>query len=179
MDKDIYDAFVGQILLPSPKFHHRQQTEMKKAMSTSNTDLSDRLLTERHAVEIFYRAFTDKNADLVDGVLAPNWDDIPLAPGQSPGPEGIKPIIRSVQQAFPDVRITIHDMVQEPGRIGVRAEISGTHQGELFGIAPTGKKVSFRLHEFHTFAGDRIASTWHMEDWFGLFLQLGQFPPQA
>ncbi|MEM5403185.1 ester cyclase [Paraburkholderia unamae] len=49
-------------------------------------------------------------------------------------------------QAFPDVRIVIHDLIQVPGRIAVRAEISGTHQGELFGIAPTGKQVSFRLH---------------------------------
>lgn len=148
-------------------------------MNTSNTHLSDRLRTERLAVETLYRAFSDKNPDLVDEVLAPTWDDIPLAPGQGPGPGGIKPIIRSVMQAFPDVQIIVHDIIQEPGRIGVRAEISGTHQGEIFGIAPTGKKVSFRLHEFHTLDGERVITTWHMEDWFGLFLQLGEFPPQA
>jgi predicted ester cyclase len=148
-------------------------------MSTTPTDLSQRLHAERQAVETLYRAFTDQNPHLVDEVLDPDWDDIPLAPGQGPGPEGIKPIIRSIAQAFPDVRITIRDMVQEPGRIGVRAEISGTHQGELFGIAPTGKQVSFRIHEFHTLVGNRVTKTWHMEDWFGLFLQLGQFPPQA
>ena len=148
-------------------------------MSTLPTEHTERLRIERQAVETFYRAFSDKNPDLVDEVLAPNWDDIPLAPGQGPGPEGIKPIIRSVVQAFPDVRITVHDMVQEPGRIGVRAEISGTHEGELFGSAPTGKSVGFRLHEFHTLVDGRLTATWHMEDWFGLFLQLGQFPPQA
>ena len=148
-------------------------------MNTSGINLSDRLRSERLAVETFYRAFSDRNPDLVDEVLAPAWDDIPLAPGQGPGSEGIKPIIRSVMQAFPDIAITVHDMIQEPGRIAVRAEISGTHQGELFGIAPTGKQVSFRLHEFHTLGGQRITTTWHMEDWFGLFLQLGQFPPQA
>ncbi|MGX9936681.1 ester cyclase [Advenella kashmirensis] len=143
------------------------------------TDISNGLLFQRQAVETFYRAFNDKNPDLVDEVLAPSWNDIPLAPGQCPGPEGIKPIIRSVAQAFPDVQITVHDMIQEPGRIAVRAEISGTHLGEIFGIAPTGKKVTFRLHEFHTIDGDRLTTTWHMEDWFALFLQLGQFPPQA
>lgn len=148
-------------------------------MSTPNIVLADQLSAERQVVETFYRAFSDKNPDLVDEVLAPTWDDIPLAPGQDAGPEGIKPIIRSVMQAFPDVQVTVHDMIQEPGRIGVRAEISGTHLGELFGIAPTGKKVSFRLHEFHTLDGKRITTTWHMEDWFGLFLQLGQFPQQA
>jgi predicted ester cyclase len=148
-------------------------------MSTSNIDLSERLRAERLAVELFYRAFSDKNPDLVDAVLAPTWDDIPLAPGQGPGPEGIKPIIRTFMQAFPDVQITVHEMIQEPGRIGVRAEITGTHRGEIFGIAPTGKKVSFRLHEFHALDGTHVTTTWHMEDWFALFLQLGKFPPQA
>ena len=62
-------------------------------------------------------------------------------------------------------------------------EVVASHRaedtGELFGIAPTGKKVSFRLHEFHTLADGLVTTTWHMEDWFGLFLQLGEFPQQA
>lgn len=147
-------------------------------MSNSSSSPNERLRAERLAVETLYRAFSDNQPDLVDEVLAPEWEDIPLAPGQGPGPEGLKPIIRSLAQAFPDVRITLHDLLQEPGKVAVRAEISGTHLGELFGIAPTGKTVSFRLHEFHTLDGTHITRTWHMEDWFGLFLQLGQFPPQ-
>jgi predicted ester cyclase len=148
-------------------------------MNTSTTDLSRQLRAERIAVETLYRAFSEQNPDLVDSVLAPQWEDIPLAPGQGPGPSGIKPIIRSLAAAFPDVHIAIDDMVQEPGKIAVRAEISGTHMGELFGIAPTGKKVRFRLHEFHAVASGLITTTWHMEDWFAVFQQLGQFPPKA
>ena len=143
------------------------------------TDFSQQLRAELTAVQTLYRAFSEQNPDLVDTVLAPEWDDIPLAPGQGPGPAGIKPIIRMLGAALPDVRITIHDMIQEPGKVGVRAEIGGTHLGELFGIAPTGKKVSFRLHEFHTVKDGLITTTWHLEDWFGLFLQLGRFPPQG
>ena len=139
-------------------------------------ELAARLQTERHAVETLYRAFSENNPDLVDSVLADDWDDIPLAPGQGPGPEGIKPIIRSLAEALPDVRIVIHDMVQTPGHIAVRAEITGTHLGELLGIAATGKHVSLRLHEFHALENGRVVTTWHLEDWFGLFLQLGQFP---
>jgi predicted ester cyclase len=148
-------------------------------MNTESPELTERLRIERLAVETLYRAFSEKNPDLVDTVLALQWDDIPLAPNQGPGPEGIKPIIRSFGEAFPDVHIAIHDMIQVPGRIGVRAEIGGTHQGEFFGIAPTGKKISFRLHEFHTLSDGRVTTTWHMEDWFGLFIQLGQFPAQS
>jgi predicted ester cyclase len=143
------------------------------------SDLSQQLHTERAAVETLYRAFSDNLPDLVDTVLAPDWDDIPLAPGQAPGPDGAKAIIGMLKAAFPDVRITINDLLQAPGKVAVRAQISGTHQGSLFGIAPTGKHVRFGLHEFHTLVDGRITTTWHMEDWLGVFGQLGQFPPQA
>lgn len=123
-----------------------------------------------------YRAFSEKNPDLLDIAVTADWDDIPLAPGQDPGPAGLKPILLGVIDALPDVHITVHDMIQVPGRIGVRAEITGTHLGTLFGIPATGKKVSVRLHEFHELDGHRITRTWHLEDWFGMFIQLGRFP---
>jgi predicted ester cyclase len=145
-------------------------------MHTPHHNDHDRLAAERSAVQRLYDAFSLKNPDLIDAAVTADWQDIPLAPGQGPGPDGMKPVIRQVIAAFPDVRITVHDMLQLPGKIAVRGEISGTHQGELFGIAPTGKPVSFRIHEFHQLDGQRITTTWHMEDWFGLFLQLGRFP---
>ena len=145
-------------------------------MNTSETGGPEQLRAERHAVETLYRAFSEQNPDLVDQAVTADWKDIPLAPGQGPGPQGFKPIIRSVIAAFPDVRITIQDLMQTPGKIGVRAEFTGTHRGALFGIAPTGKAVKFRIHEFHELDGHRVTTSWHLEDWFGLFLQIGRFP---
>lgn len=144
-------------------------------MTYSDND-NGRLGAERRAVQRLYEAFSLKNPDLIDDAVSPDWKDIPLAPGQGPGPDGMKPIIRSFIAAFPDVQIVVHDILQLPGKIAVRGEITGTHLGELFGIAPTGKKAAFRIHEFHELDGERITTTWHMEDWFSLFLQLGQFP---
>jgi len=134
-------------------------------------------MAERQAVEKLYQAFSLQNPDLVDEAVTPDWNDIPLAPGQTAGPAGLKPIIREFIHAFPDVQIIIHDLIQVPGQIAVRAEITGTHQGTIMGIEATGKSVTFRLHEFHQLNGEHITTTWHMEDWFGLFMQLGQFPP--
>ncbi|WP_158784783.1 ester cyclase [Pantoea sp. BAV 3049] len=142
-------------------------------MSHSDTD---RLLAERIAVETVYRAFNDKNPDLLDKAVSTDWQDIPLAPGQGPGAAGFKPILLGFIEALPDVNIEIHEMIQLPGRIAVRAEITGTHLGNFMGIAATGKKVSFAIHEFHHLDKGRITTTWHLEDWFGLFRQLEQFP---
>ncbi|WP_416414692.1 ester cyclase [Pantoea sp. App145] len=146
---------------------------------SGNHETVNRLMAERQAVEKLYQAFSLQNPDLVDEAVTPDWDDIPLAPGQTAGPAGLKPIIREFIHAFPDVQIIIHDLIQVPGQIAVRAEITGTHQGTIMGIEATGKSVSFRLHEFHQLNGERITTTWHMEDWFGLFMQLDQFPPRA
>lgn len=141
------------------------------------TELNHRLKVERKAVEMLYRAFSDKKPDLLDLAVTQDWNDIPLSPGQGPGPEGFKPLLASFIKAFPDINIIVHDMVQEAGKIAVRAEITGTHLGEFMGIAPTGRGISVRLHEFHLLDGERVTTTWHMEDWLAMFQQLGQFPP--
>ncbi len=130
---------------------------------------------DRATVETFYRAFAGE-PDLLDQVVAPGWQDIPLAPGQGPGPEGIKPLIRAFKEAFPDLAITVHDMIAEGSRIGVRAEITGTHTGTWFGVAPTGRRCTVALHEFHRIENGRLTHTWHLEDWFGWLNQVGAWP---
>lgn len=134
---------------------------------------------EQRAIETLYRAFSEQNPDLLDEAVTSDWQDIPLAPGQGPGPGGLKPIIRAFIAAFPDIRITIKELIGAPGRAGVRAEITGTHKGEWFGIAPTGKAIRIPIHEFHHLKGGRITHTWHLEDWFGMLNQVGAWPPAA
>jgi len=137
-------------------------------------------------VATFNRTFSG-DTDLLDGVVTPDWEDIPLNPGQGPGPDGIKPMINGIGQSFTDVEIVVHDVIggrgsDGNGKVGVRAEMRGTHTGELFGIAATGQAVSIPIHEFHDVHDvhdvhdGRLARTWHLEDWFGFFNQVGQAP---
>ncbi len=128
------------------------------------------------SIETMYRAFTEKNPDLLDEAVTPDWRDIPLAPGQGPGPGGLKGLIPGFLKAFPDLKITIHEIVGSAGRAGVRAEITGTHEGEWFGVPPTGKAVRIPLHEFHHLKDGRITHTWHLEDWLGWLTQVGAWP---
>lgn len=131
------------------------------------------------AIETLYRAFNEQNPDLLDHVLVEDWQDIPLGPGQQPGLAGMKPIVAMLGAALPDVKITIQDMFGRDGRAAVRAQITGTHLGELFGIAPTGKPIAIAIHEFHHLTADRITHTWHLEDWFGMLNQIGAWPLKA
>ncbi|HVJ42057.1 MAG TPA: ester cyclase [Dongiaceae bacterium] len=134
---------------------------------------------DRHTIETFYRSFSEQQPDLLDHVCTADWQDIPLAPGQGPGPGGLKPLIRAFGAAFPDLRITLHEIIGVPGRVAVRAVITGTHRGAWFGIAPTHRPISLPIHEFHHLQDGRITHTWHLEDWFGFLHQAGAWPVAA
>ena len=145
-------------------------------MTMQNNGLTQ---AQQQAIENLYGAFNGQNPDLLDQALAADWQDIPLGPNQQPGLAGMKPVIGLFTTAFPDVKITILDIFGRDGRAAVRAQITGTHLGEFFGIAPTGKPVAIAIHEFHHLTADRITHTWHLEDWFGMLNQVGAWPPKA
>lgn len=142
---------------------------------TRETEALGLTLAERTAVETFYQAFEGR-PDLLDDAVTEDWQDIPLAPHQQPGREGMKPLIAGFKAAFPDAKVTIHEIIGSGGRIAVRASISGTHLGEWFGIAPTGKSFEMPIHEFHHIAGGKLTHTWHLEDWLGWLSQVGAWP---
>lgn len=133
---------------------------------------------EVRAIETFYRAFTDHDPALLDAACAPDWEDMQPLPGQGPGPGGLKPLITGLfLPAFPDLAVVVHEVVGSGGRAGVRASLTGTHRGALFGVAPTGRRVDVALYEFHHLQGGRLTRTWHLEDWFGMLNQVGAWPP--
>ena len=129
---------------------------------------SDRALVAR-----LYEAFNTDQPDLLDEVLADDWSDTPLAPGQRPGREGMKPMVRAFLAAFADLRIAPQEMVVAPGRAAGRLELSGRHVGAWMGVPATGRTFSIAMHELHHVAGGRITHTWHLEDWAGWREQIG------
>jgi predicted ester cyclase len=140
-----------------------EQPEMAKALTAG----------ERRAIEIFYRAWKKKQPELLDEVCTADWQDIPLAPNQADGPEGLQIIMRGLIAAFPNMEVIVHEIYGTHERAGVRAELTFTHNNELLGIPATNKKVALALHEFHHLKDGKLTHTWHLEDWFGLLVQSG------
>ena len=97
-------------------------------------------------------------------------------PGQPPGVEGIKYIFRMLKAAMPDFSQEIVDMVAEGDRVVVRAVSRGTHQGEMMGIPPTGKKV--QIDEIHIvrIEDGKMTEHWGLVDQAALMAQLGVMP---
>jgi len=58
----------------------------------------------------------------------------------------------------------------------VRHLLTGTHQGALMGIPPTGKEIALSGTDIYRFVDGKIAEEWAQPDLFGLLSQLGVIP---
>ena len=66
---------------------------------------------------------------------------------------------------FPNMRITVEDMIAEGDRVAARVTMRGTHRGEFLGMAPTGKRVQVRAMDIFRIADGKIVEHWgHGDD---------------
>jgi steroid delta-isomerase-like uncharacterized protein len=126
-------------------------------------------------VVLWYEAFNQKDPALLDRILSESWVDIPAAPDQRPGPEGAKPLLVSLTTAFPDLKLTLKDILQDGNLVVVRAEMSGTQRAPFLGFAAKNRKMSVQVVDIHEFKDGKIIRTWHTEDWLTGLHQLGVF----
>lgn len=142
---------------------------MVKALTQQETD----------TLKAFYGVFSNRDYSVINQILAPDWQDIPLAPGQQEGPEGYKALVEGFTQAFPDVTVNVHEIFGSHERAGVRAEMVFTHSSEFMGIPPTNQKLNIAIHEFHHLKDGKLKITWHLEDWLSMLLQTGAWPAKS
>jgi steroid delta-isomerase-like uncharacterized protein len=124
-------------------------------------------------VRAFYEPFRTGDTSVYDDVLAEDWTDLPLAPGQEQGPAGMAAQIALFRRAMPDYSVEHQDVVVDGDTVAVRNTVSGTHQGAFMGHEPTGKRIAMRTMDVHRVRDGRIVTTWHLEDFAGLLAQLG------
>ncbi|MDT7741879.1 MAG: hypothetical protein QOE59_957 [Actinomycetota bacterium] len=79
---------------------------------------------------------------------------------------------RVLTTAFPDLRITVEDIVAEGDRVVVRLRLRGTHRGPFQGMATTGRSVEFGAIRIYRLDDGLVAETWAHQDSMGLARQL-------
>jgi steroid delta-isomerase-like uncharacterized protein len=108
------------------------------------------------------------------------WDDmveqVPL-PGQGPGLEGLKNVLRGIKTAFPDIHWKIEEQVAEGDKVMTRFEWTGTHRGPFLGVPATGRSVKVWGVVIDRFERGKIKDTRIIMDALGLMMQFGVFPP--
>lgn len=111
--------------------------------------------------------------DLIDEVFASQVRDHNPLPGQAPGRDGQRQVIELFRSAFPDLFVTAHDVIVSGQSAAVRWSASGTHRGEVLGVAPTGRQVTLRGIDIVRVDDGRITERWGEFDALGLLTQLG------
>jgi steroid delta-isomerase-like uncharacterized protein len=130
-------------------------------MSEENKVLVRRVIEE---------GFNKRNVALFDDLFA---DCVYRGPGVGElRGEAYRQFLTSVLAAFPDGRWTIEDQVAEGDKVVTRWTFTGTHQGELMGLAPTGKCVTTSGMMMDRIAGGKITEEWEEWDALGMMQQM-------
>jgi predicted ester cyclase len=82
----------------------------------------------------------------------------------------------AARAAFPDLRVTIEDLIAEGDRVAKLWSFEATHRGEFLGIAPTGRRVTWSGITIYRVAGDKVGECIWRTDALGLLQQLGAIP---
>jgi steroid delta-isomerase-like uncharacterized protein len=108
------------------------------------------------------------------------WEDmveqVPF-PGQGPGLQGLKEVLRGMRAAFPDMHWRIEEQLTEGDRVLTRFEWTGTHREAFLGVPATGRPVKVWGMVIDRFQEGRIKETRIIMDTLGLMMQLGAVPP--
>jgi predicted ester cyclase len=98
-------------------------------------------------------------------------------PGFPPTKEGTLEFFRSLLAAFPDMRLTVEDLIAGGDKAVARVKVTGTHNGEFMGVPPTGTRVGVELIDIQRFdnAG-LVCEHWGVADMLSLMQQLGVVP---
>ena len=88
------------------------------------------------------------------------------------GYDGLSEYMDFIQAAFPDFTNRIEDMISEREKAFARLTYTGTHEGEIFGVAPTHKEVTYAGAAVFSFDGEKIREVWVLGDIYGLLRQL-------
>ena len=116
-------------------------------------------------------AINEKDLTALDDIMAPDFVDLDQ---KLRGVESFKKYESMFLQGFPDMHLTIKDIIAKGDRVWISSEITATHKGEFRGIPPTGNKVTFKNFMIWRIINGKIAEresqVW---DFIDFYKQLG------
>jgi steroid delta-isomerase-like uncharacterized protein len=124
----------------------------------------------------FEELLSTDNLALADKILSP---DFRFYFAGSPDPmdlERYKDFLAARRAAFPDRRFAVEDMIAEGDKVSARFTMRGTHNGELRGIAPSGREVTMSGIDIIRLKEGKMVEDRVEVDQLGMMQQLGVIP---
>lgn len=132
-------------------------------------------LTRRWFEEVWNRG----RAEAIDELFASDGIAHGLGDSKLVGPEGFKPFHQQFMGAFPDIRVTIDDMISQGDIVAVRFSIRGTHRGDHLGVAATHRPVTVTAMSFVRWRNGQIVDGWNSVDMLGMLQQIDAIQTKA
>jgi predicted ester cyclase len=124
----------------------------------------------------------EHRAEILDQFVTSDVRVHPGTPGTAPVTEGIDELRTAFQRfrtPFPDLHITLDQLLAEEDLVAARWTATGTHSGPLAGIESTGAHVRWGGTDIYRLVDGRVAEWWRNDDFVGLLHQLGRDPVPA
>jgi steroid delta-isomerase-like uncharacterized protein len=124
-----------------------------------------------------YEAVNTGNLALLEKYVAPDYVE------HTDGFQGVEPFAQQVaafRAGFPDLHVTIEDLLTDGDRFASRTTVTGTHTGDLMGMPATGKRISVEAVDIGRIENGQAKERWGGLNMYSLLTQLGVIPaPQA
>ena len=127
-------------------------------------------------IKRFYKEVIEGgNLSLVDELATDDYVDHEEAlPGQPPGKDGVRFFVNAVRTAFPDIKVkSIEPCLADGNLEACHVILTGTHRGDMAGVAPTGRSVEFGGTDIIRVEDGKVAEHWGTTDNLGLMQQIG------
>jgi predicted ester cyclase len=100
----------------------------------------------------------------------------PGLPGEVHGPHGLEQTVHLYRDAFPDIHFLVEEIASTHETVFFRYRVTGTHRGDLMGIAPTGRRSEVTgLGLLHVYER-KIVEEWEQWDQVEMLRKLGVLP---
>lgn len=110
--------------------------------------------------QLYEEVFTHGKLELIEHLFAESFIDH-STPDQLVGREGVMAYARAIRAGFPDLEISIEDLVVEGNTVAVRTSWRGTHLGVYEGMQPSGQRVQRTLMQFFHIVDGLFAEEWN------------------
>jgi predicted ester cyclase len=143
---------------------------MSTAEETSNKAAFSRFHEAANTGDVEFLAKT------IDEVVAPDAVIRTPLPIDATGAELLKQVWAMLLRVYPDLHLTVDDVIAEGDKVVARNTVTGTHQGEFMGVGPTGNSVTYNEIFIFRFAEGRVVETWGVVDVYAQMKQIGVIP---
>lgn len=122
----------------------------------------------------FYDEVMSKgNLKVIDELVADNFiDHLGRDPRMSAGKASWHQGMAMTRTAFPDLQVTLEDLIAKGDKVWAYIVMRGTHKGDFMGMKPTGKEIEINGIDIFRFVNGKVVEHWGMKDGLAMMQQL-------